>query len=389
MQPVTKLSASPAARLPPAGYFQPARHAADEGRGTAISSSFGTEKSDAVRRGRERPRHAAPAPNRTARERRRARWAPRGHIALPSPAVQQNGPGYRETVTGRATRGPRGSPPPAEPRAHRAPPARHAAPRAVGSPPGARSRGDVRSPRPQNRSTAAPQPGAEDSPERRRARRAARGAPYLCSAPARLRRPARTPSPDCGRPGATPARTRPWRPLCRRPPSSARRGGQRRSARPRFRPAPPPRATHGHAHPPRGHAHPPRGHASLRRRPLIGPARLWPRPTDGGTGSAAPSGGSAVSAPPGGGARPGASHRPPHARSPARSATPRPAVHPQHGVPVLRSAPSAPGMPRTLPPPRLRPPDPVGRFPAFGAAAGRGFLAPAAPFPWQPALSER
>lgn len=163
MQPVTKLSASPAARLPPAGYFQPARHAADEGRGTAISSSFGTEKSDAVRRGRERPRHAAPAPNRTARERRRARWAPRGHIALPSPAVQQNGPGYRETVTGRATRGPRGSPPPAEPRAHRAPPARHAAPRAVGSPPGARSRGDDRrtgAPRPRNREPRTARSGA-------------------------------------------------------------------------------------------------------------------------------------------------------------------------------------------------------------------------------------
>ena len=148
----------------------------------------------------------------------------------------------------------------------------------MGGPPGARSRGDVRSPQPQNRNAAAPQPGAEHSPEQRRARRASRGAPYLYSAPARPRRPARTPSPGCGRPGAAPARTRPWRPLCRRPPSSARRGGLCRSARLRFRPAPPPAPPT--ATPTRLEATPPaRGHASLRRRPAIGPALSGPAPS--------------------------------------------------------------------------------------------------------------
>lgn len=49
----------------------------------------------------------------------------------------------------------------------------------------------------------------------------ARPQPHLCSAPAHLRTPARTPSPGCGWPAADPARSRPWLPA----PRSARAPG--------------------------------------------------------------------------------------------------------------------------------------------------------------------
>ena len=325
-QPVTKLTASPAAQPPPAGYFQPAQRGA-----AGLRAAAHREK----RRGAEGRRTAAPrSPGTAGTEQNR----------LPAPRALER------------TLGTAGSHRPPDPRPGAAPTARGSAERTRAQrsgndggnarPPGStahrRHRTDTR-----RGHTGTPHTGTPQ-------RRAGAAGPWEAhpgrGAAGTFARPNRrtgTPQPrnrelstarSSAGPGGPPAERRTFialqhvlvglhellllaavgreQPrhvpghggLCagglRAAPGAAVCADLRGSASaPRRRPRRPrPRPPASRPRPPRG-ATPPSDDAQRSAPPSLAPPP--PRPTDGGTGSAAPSGGSAGTAPRGGGARPG------------------------------------------------------------------------------------